>query len=549
MADNVDVFKKIVFSLPEFRNTLSAIILLGILYSALVYTAVELFAPFELRPLTVIFGAVSVFILPAVVSGELLYRFLPDYPRSWGYFLALSNETILFVYGLIISGANNYTNAWHIFWIALITLFLSNFFVLLLTIGYDYVSKISALSTVQPLLILCAFHTFIGQYLMIPLYEYLLNLGVLFIAGFVLLLAFGVTEYLIRSNLDNISVLQLTSGLLQKKQEALDLGYYTRPDVQTLEIENQEGKSTLAVPWIHPGPLEGFGGGRITSKIIEALNEGQDGFFLHVPSTHKSDPAEPEDYKKVLEAVKEPEKVGKASKLFSQRYGDVSFYGRKVNGKKIVYMDAERYDDYELSIFREEIDPEETIIVDLHNQEREEEVRIEVWYNTEAAQELREHFRDFLERLEEKETYDYSAGFKSVNGEEPIYAMVEEAGDQRTLLFGIEGNGASEELRELRDKYEQKFDEVILFSTDTHRSVHALSADEQVDISEVKKTVSNAEETVSKASIGLTNNKAASMKLLQEDYSGLIFSINILIRLMLLSFGILYVLLVAWVFF
>lgn len=548
MADNVDIFKNIVFSLPEFRDSFSAIVLLGVIYSGLVYAAIELFAPLELRPVTIIFAAVSAFILPAVVSGELLYQFLPSYPRSWGYFLALSNETILFVYGLLMSGANNYTNAWHIFWIALITLYLSNFFVLLLTIGYDYVGKISALSTVQPLLVLCTFHIFIGQHLMIPLSEYLLNLGMLFFAGLILLLAFGVTEYLIRANLDNISVLQLTSGLLQKKQEALDLGYATKPDVQTLEIKNDDGKATLAVPWIHPGPLEGFGGGRITSNIIEALNEGQNGFFLHVPSTHKSDPTNPEDYEKILDAVEEPEKVREASKLFSRNYGATTFYGRKFNGKKIVYMETDEFDDYELPVFREVIDPEETLIVDLHNQDREEDERKEVWYNTETAQELRGDFRDFLERLEEQETYDYSAGFKSVNGDEPVFAMVEEVGGQRTLMFGIEGNGASEELKELRDKYREEFDEVVLFSTDTHRSIHDLSSDKQVDNSRVKKTVSEAENSLGPASIGFCNNRAASMNLLQEDYSGLMFSINILIRLMLLSFGILYLILVAWVF-
>lgn len=549
MTDNVDVFKKIVFSLPDFRQTFSAIIALGIVYSALFYAAVEVFTLLELKLFSIIFIAVPVMVLPAVVSGELLYRFLPDYPRNWGYFLALSNMTILFVYGLILSGANNFTNAWQIFWIALITLYLSNFFVLLLTVGYKYVTEIASLSTVQPLLVLFSFHIFIGQYLMIPVEEYVLNLGMLFLAGLVLLAAFAVTEYLIRANLDGISVIQLTTGLLQKKQEALELGYETRPDVQTFEIQNENGEATLVIPWIHPGPLEGFGGGRVTSNIIEELNEGGDGFFLHVPSTHKSDPADPQDYRKILEAVEEPEKVGKASKLLKKQYGETVFYGRKFNGREVIYMETDGFDDYELPIFREIIDPEETLIVDLHNQDREEEVRKEAWYNTEDARELREKFQRFQEELRELERHDYRAGFSSVNGEDPVFAMVEEVDGERTLTFGIEGNGTSEELRALKNEFESEFDEVVLFTTDTHRSIHQLSRDKQIEADRVRETVSEARENVSAASIGLSNNRTAPMKLLQEDYSGLIFSINILIRLILLSFGLLYLLLVAWIFF
>ncbi|MFB6143906.1 MAG: DUF2070 family protein [Candidatus Nanohaloarchaea archaeon] len=549
MTDNVDIFKKIVFSLPGFRNTFSAVIVLGFLYSFLTYLSIQTFTFLDLSPISMFFLALLGFILPAAVSGELLYRFLPDYPRRWGYFLALSNETILFVYGLILSGADSFSNAWHVFWIALITVCLANFFVLLLTIGYDYVGKISTLSAVQPLLVLCSFHLFIGSYLHIPLYDYIINLGILFVAGAVLLAAFTITEYLIRANLDNVSVLQLTSGLLQKKQEALELGYPTNPDVQTLAVSNRDGSATLVVPWIHPGPLEGFGGGRITSNIIRELNEEGTGFFLHVPSTHKSDPTDPEDYRKIMEAIEEPEKVGDASRLVRESYGSTTFYGRKVNGRKIVFMEADEYDDYELPIFRESIDPEKTLIVDLHNQDREEDNRKEAWYNTKSSRELRENFSDFLEELEGQEKEDYSAGFAAEPGSTPVYAMVEEVDGQRTLLFGIEGNGSSGKLRDLREEYLEQFDEVMLFSTDTHRSIHQLSSKEVVDTDRVRETVQRAVEDVSPASIGFTNSTAATMDLLQEDYSGLIFSINILIRLILLTFAILYLVLVAWIWF
>lgn len=553
-TDNVDIFKKIIFRIPTARRLATAITLLGLVYSGLFYLAVHAFAgnlvdlP-SLTPALVPALWLLTFVLPAVLSGELLHRLLPDYPRKWGFFLAMCNQFVLFIYMLVFSGANNIVNAWNIIWLATTTLFLSNFFVLLLTLGYNHVKRISVLSLVQPLMVLVSFHLLLGSYLTIPLAVYILNAGIIVLAGILFLATLGIAEYLLKSNVSNVSALSLTSALLQKKQEALDLGYPTRPEVQTLEIENSNGKTTVAVPWIHPGPLEGFGGGRITGDIIEELNRDGEGFFFHVPSTHRSDPTDPDDYRKIVEALEQPGKKSKASRLLRRKYDLAEFYGRRVNGKNIVLMEM-KYDDAQLSVFREAIDPEETLLVDLHNHERKQEasLRQELWYNTEESREIREELQDFLEELEELEVEDYSAGFSTCTSDTNTFALVERVGDQETLLFGIEGNEASPELLELEERYREEFDEVLLFTTDTHQSIHDLSSLEQVDPDQVIETVEKAEKDVSPASIGFTSNRAARMKLLQEDYSSLILSINMLVRLVPLALLMLYLSLVIWLF-
>lgn len=551
-ADNVDIWKKIIFRIPSTRNILAGAFILGILYSILTYLGLKAFTSLSFQPSIIPFIAVFLFILPTVVSAELFHLFIPDYPRNWGYFLAFSNQAILFIYSIILTGADNFLNAWNVLWLAVITVYLSNFLVLMLTIGYRYIKRISILSLTQPLMILAAFHLFLGSSLQIPLPTYLTNLGVLIFAGLLLLAAFLVAEFLIRANVPNVSILGLTSGLLQKRQEALDLGYPTRPTVQTLEIRNNSDKASIAAPWIHPGPLEGFGGGEVTTNIIDSLNRSDKGFFFHVPSTHKSDPANPKDYKKILDAIEQPETVSRASKLIKKEYGDVRFYGRKFNGKKIIYMDAsdfEDYDDYELSVFREIIDPEETLLVDLHCHKKElQGEREEVWYNTEAANLLRNYLLDFLDQLEEEKVYDYSAGFDAKAGDDKIFSLIEKVDGQETLLFGIEGNEAGEELRQLRNEYKQEFDEALVFTTDTHQSIHELSNEKQVKKHKIRETVQKARETLSPANIGFTSTKAERMKLLQEDYSGLIFSINIITRLIPLTLILLYIALIIWLF-
>lgn len=551
-SDNLDIWKKVIFNIPSTKKIIGITVILGIIYSVLVYLGLKLFTPISIHGSIVLFIAAFVFILPAVVSAELFHRFIPKYPRKWGYFLAFCNVTVLFVYSMILTGANNFLNAWNILWLAITTVYLSNFLVLMLTIGYQYIKSISLLSLAQPLLILGAFHIFLGRSLEIPFLNYLTNFAVLLFTAVLLIIAFLVIEFLLKANVRNVSVLQLSSGLLQKTQETLDLGYYTKPDVQTLKIENQTGETEIAIPWIHPGPMEGFGGGRVSTKIIEKLNQKGKGFFFHVPSTHKSDPANPQDYGKILDAMKEPETHSKASKLLKKDYGMVKFYGRRINGKKTVFMEISEendYDDYELSVFREVIDPAETVLIDLHNHERElQGERKEVWYNTEAAETLRKHLLDFIDELEKQETYSYSAGFEVDPEDTKIFSMVEEVDGQKTLMFGIEGNEAGEEIQQLKKEYSNSFDEVVTFTTDTHRSIHDLSRTKQVDTERVRNVIEKSINTVSAANIGFTTNKSEKMKLLQEDYSSLIFSINILVRLAPLTLILLYLALILWLF-
>ena len=544
MTDNVDIFKKVIFRIPETWKTLLAIMLSSALFSALIYAGTQLFTFFNTYPYLFILLSFFGFFIPSVLSGELYYRFLPDYTRRWGYFLALCSQLILSIYGLIITGADNFVNAWNIFWLALASVYMANLLVLLLTLGYEKMPRVAVLSAVQPLVVLLSFHVFIGARVSGSLYAD--NLLILAGAGFALAVAFGVAEYLIRANLDNVSVLGLTAGLLQKKQEKLDLGYPTRPEVQTLGIENASGELEVAVPWIHPGPLEGFGGGRITSNIIEELNSSGQGFFFHVPSTHKSDPTDPRDHEKILEAMEKPEKSGNASKLVQKDYGDVKFYGRRLGQKKIVFMEmGSIYDDFELSVFKEILELDEVLLVDLHNHPKDQE-RQGVWYNTEKARKLRESLRDFLKVLEEEDQGEYRSGFSVDADGKPVFSMIEEVEDQRTLLIGVEGNGVSEEIRDMEF---DDFDQVLLFSTDTHLSIHELSRDEQIDISRAEEAVKDAREDLSEASIGFSVSRAEEMKLLQEDYSGLIFSINILVRLIALMLLAVYIWLIYWVFF
>ena len=72
------------------------------------------------------------------------------------------------------------------------------------------------------------------------------------------------------------------------------------------------------------------------------------------------------------------------------------------------------------------------------------------------------------------------------------------------------------------------------------------SAEKQLEKQEMLETVKKAQQDVSEASIGFSVSESDEMKFLIDEYFGLIYSINILVRLLPLMLVFLYILLVVW---
>lgn len=545
-ADNVDVFQRMVFSIPPLDIQLPALFVLSIVYSTGSYVAFDLFTPVDLELSTIVLAAVLVYLLPSLLAGELFHRALPEYPRTWSHFLALFNQFILFLYALILSGADTIANAWSVVWLLFITIYLVNILVLVVSTGIEQYKRILLVSLTQPAILIGVVSAFSGPAIEISTYRHAFGFASLLIAAGFLLFVLLAVDYLIKSNTD-VSAFRLTSGLLQNNREALDLGVTAEPDVQTLSVDNGE-ELTLTAPWVHPGPLGGFGGGKLSGTIISALNDGGTGFFLHVPCTHKEDLANPEDAQKILDAVSDPDRTGSASRLVSQEYEEIEFYGRRIGDKKVVFMDAPEIDDYDTGVFMRDVDKDDVLLVDLHRHDIQNGPDTEIQYGSARADRLKRSFDDFRRQLDDLDRHDYRAGFDVRQTDQNIMAMVESVDDQDVLLMGIDTNGATADIRELADSYQSAFDEVLLFSTDTHASIHDLANMRRSNVDAMAELVESARESVATATIGLSNRKAPPLKLLKNDYNGLVFSVNILIRLTIIALLALYLFLVLWVF-
>ncbi|WP_144798705.1 DUF2070 family protein [Halorubrum depositum] len=547
-ADNVDVFQRLVFSVPPLKAQLPALVALSGVYSLLAFVAFSAFTPLSPEPSSVLPVAVLLFLLPFLFAGELFHRLLPNYPRSWSFFLALVNQFVLFVYSLVLSGANDVGNVWSIVWLLFITIYLINILALVVSTGIDRYKRILLVSLAEPAALIAAFYAFAGGNLGFSTYRHVFAFASLLIAAAFLVSVLALVDYLIRSNTD-VSAFALTSGILRNDRESLDLGVEAEPAVQTLAVDNGR-RLTLAAPWVHPGPLGGFGGGQLSGNLIDALNEGDDrGFFLHVPCTHKEDLSNPTDAEKILDAVGDPDGAGRASRLVHGDYGEIEFYGRRIGDRQVVYLHGEGIDDYDTGVFMRDVDESDLLLIDLHKHDIQDGPTKEVQYGSSEADRLKRHFDDFRERLAEEPLGEYAAGFSVVRDDRDMIAIVESVDGQDVLTMGIDTNGVTPDIRELAASHRGEFDEVLVFSTDTHASIHELANKTRSNVEALEAGIERAVDDVSPATIGLESRKTEPVELLKNDYNGLVFSVNILIRLTVIALLALYVLLVLWLFF
>ncbi|MEZ3164118.1 DUF2070 family protein [Halorubrum sp. RMP-47] len=575
-ADNVDAFQRLVFSVPRLRVQAAALVLLSGVYGVATVAAITLFTPFVPDPSRIVPVAVLIFFVPFAVAAELFPRVLDGYPRPWSYFLALTSQLVLFVYALVLSGADNVGNAWSIIWLSFITLYLINILVLVVSTGIDRSDRILLASLAEPALLIAAFYALGGSELGFSTYRHVFAFASLLIAAGFLVLVLLVVDYLIRSNTD-VSAFELTSGLLRNDRESLDLGVEARPAVETFAVDNGN-RLTVAAPWVHPGPLGGFGGGQLSGSLIDALNEGRGvdaadraavaadggtaaaegdaGFFFHVPCTHKEDLSNPADSERILDAVTDPDRTDRASRLVTESYGerdgyaDVRFHGRRIGDQQVVVLHGEGIDDYDTGVFMRDVDHDEVLLIDQHRHDIQRGPDVEIQYGSAEADRLKRAFDDFRDRLAAADLADdYAAGFSVTRDSQNALAMVERVDGQEVLWIGVDTNGLTPDVRATADAYRDEFDAVIPFSTDTHASIHELANMRQSDTDAIERAVDRAVDDLSPATVGFESRRAAPVKLLKNDYNGLVFSVNILIRLTVISLVTLYVLLVLWLFF
>jgi len=253
-ADNVDVFQRLVFSVPPLSRQLPAMVILAVAYSVLAFAAFSAFTPLSPELSTLLPIAVLLFLLPFLFAGSCSTAFSRSIRGRGASFWRCSTSSSCSSTPWF-SGANDVGNAWSIVWLLFITIYLINILVLVVSTGIDRYKRILLVALAEPAALIVAFYAFAGGDLGFTTYRHVFAFASLLIAAAFLVLVLAIVDYLIRSNTD-VSAFELTSGILQNDRASLDLGIEAEPAVETLAIDNGD-QLTLAAPWVHPARSAG----------------------------------------------------------------------------------------------------------------------------------------------------------------------------------------------------------------------------------------------------------------------------------------------------
>jgi putative membrane protein len=545
---NLQIFERLVKDIPDSRTLYGLIVFLGFIYGSILTILLDQRISWQvgsgsLSELLLI--SVLILILPAVVSAEVYYRTLNYMQRNWALTISFIGETVFFVFMLVMRATSDVARAWEVYWAGVLTVFVISYTILVASARNSGFKRLGLFTLTHPFLLLFPM-ALIWQFEPFTGIDYITHFAVLVITGLILIALVILHEYLMRVNIQDINGFDLSADLVQRNEEDIEAGYPARPEVYNLEIENEDGVFSIGAPWVHPGPLGGFGGATLSKKIIDGKNvNDRQGFFLHMPTTHQSDPVSSSSINKINDAMKEAEKTGKASKLLKKEYEHLTLRGRKIGEKKIVFVETDKYDDYEKAIFSDAVEEENVLIIDQHNHREHED--LEVMHATSvAAEETRESLKDFLAELENVDTHDYSAGYAADPDEKAVMALVEEVDGERTLTVGSDENGPCENLLDMQEEYSEEFDEVNVFTTDTHKDLKDLARKEEIPKEKLREVIEDALENLGPAKIGFSISRTEEINLLHRDYYSITHSANIISRLFLLSIIIFYISLMIW---
>lgn len=527
MSDNFDFVKRFVFMPPDPRKLAAGIVFLGILLGSV---SVFFLSPSSSLGVNLVGAAVAsifFYVAPSLLSAEFT-AFLGNLSRRWTYVMSVLDQFTVFFFSFMIPFTESVGEAWQLLWLGLATVYLINLLMVLVARGGKNILVSVSLPLIYPVWTLAAFHLFIGRLVGIPGSLYVQNFVLFIISAFLLLLTMFLYDVIIGSNI-SLSAFDFSSAVILHEDLALEEGVETDVHHQSFRVENGSG-TTYNVPWVHPGPLEGIGGGRLTSVLID-----EDSFMFHVPSYHTINLSDPEDMH-LFEQPPEPELEEEASRMLKVEREGFTLYGRRYGNGKLVFVQNRNIDDYdpEIAYSLKEEHPE-LCLVDLHNQMDGE---AEKWLQTRDpdVQVFRDAVDEMVERLEGEELEDYRAGS---GGNTEYRALVEEVGDQKVCILGINGNDAPPLLRDLEEELE--FDHTLVFTTDSHANAIEMADPREYSREDLENAVEEAEENVSDAEAGFGEEVVEDVKVLGKDYEALITTMNVMTRLVPISLLLYYV--------
>jgi len=515
MSYNFDFLEKLVRRMPSAKQLSGAIFSVSLIFVLLWRIINGSISTESILYIIVAFNAVN---FGSIIFVESLFSFIR---REWVYFVSLAVFTL---FGLSMLLASLFSlGATIVLLLACGNAVLLSFVGYVLIAGRENVVQIAAISVIQPMALMFIADKGLIASSEIGLEAYIFPL----ILVSILLLDKILNEYLFQANSIEMSGALLAYQIINDKVVDLDMGQESLVPTRTVGIKTGKGVFKGFLPWIHPGPISSFGGSRIAE---ESTDEENDSFFLHAPSTHQSDITSVEDSQRVEQAIKAPEKwSSEATKLETLETDHFKLRARRYGNFKVVYIGSEHFDDYERSVFDKYLERDDLAIIDIHGGDRVGGDVVN--YESEYAGEVIAAIDTILEEIDSLPAEDYSAGWSIRKDKKGLMALVEKAGGEETLFFGVNENERSEQTKRVEENFKDDFDNVVVSTTDNHRSIYDQVVGFNISFEEFKGAVEEARGNLESAEMGISYKEVEDVWLFDEKYYDLLGSINILSRL------------------
>ncbi len=454
-------------------------------------------------------------------------------PREWIY---LINSGVVGIFGALLFTLTLFMNLYTLLLVSIGVAMILSHTAFVFTAGKEDIFSLTLTSLLFPFLTGSSIYLYaVKNGFFAASHSFIINLTIL---AAVLALNKELNEYLFQVNSNGLKGSSFPSKLLLDKECDIHIGEEGDVPVRNIGIKNEHGGLDLFVPWVHAGPVASFGGSRIST---DSIDEQDSSFFLHAPSSHFSDVTSVGDKERILDKKNSPDEYfSQATKIRKVEGAEFNLYGRGYGDKKLILIDSE-FDDYKRSIFDKYLEDENLVVVDLHGEEDRAESDI-LSYNSQSANAINEEIGNLVDKIGNSERHTYEAGWCIEERDKSIFAMVEQVGDEKSLLLFVNENEASESTRKAYQRFEEDYTNVFVSTTDSHRSVYDQVVGYENPFSDYESIVEEAEEKLIDAALGINYENVENVRLFKDSYLEFMGSLNILLRLYPLSVAVLLVL-------
>jgi predicted neutral ceramidase superfamily lipid hydrolase len=337
---------------------------------------------------------------------------------------------------------------------------------------------------------------------------------------------------------------------------SLDIGDEIDVPVQYMMFKSGDQKNVLIGPWLHSGPIRSVGGGDLSSRCIEKLNDSYgNSYFFHMPTNHEYNPAGKME-SRVVESISEGKyQLLMASQVIDTREGDMKATGQRLNDLYLISLSCDHIDDYDpaaIEIIRNKHKGKKIMIIDSHpNPPMKTCSNVQPF--SKDAYALDRLVSKLVDRLSKDRLRKAKIGTSILKyGDYSLFALIIEA-REKTLYFIEDTNGLTDAEQNAIQKEAKLLgiNRVISFSTDTHSlPLKALINRPDTPPSAIRQVISEAISDLKEAKFYYGESLLSGVRVFGEAYYELATMVRILSRVIPVLFLLMFIFLtiLLWIF-